>query len=397
MGRSVEEHASHIEKLFDRVIHHRGAEIVSLESALGRVTVAPVLAPLDLPLFRNSQMDGFAVRAVDVATVPTRLPVVADLPAGPSEPAALLPGTAARIMTGAVVPPGADCIVPVEHTALEGAQIVGATVTVSIARAAGDFVREPGSDIRAGQLLVDDGVRLGPRHLAALAAVGLTEVAVARRPRVAIITTGAELSPEPKPGQIFDANRVALKTAAIEVGAEVVLAERSSDDAAEFRGILDRAVTEADLVLTSGGVSKGAFEVVRDVLEPLGADVVEVRMQPGGPQATTVVGGVPVISFPGNPVSSQISFVVFVRPLLSRLAGLDVTLERTATLSGGLDSVAGKRQFLRGTLLPGGSVEVLGGAGSHLVATMAAADVLIDVPEAAERIEGGRDVRVWNL
>lgn len=392
MSRSVEEHAALIASLLDSVINDRTAEWVALERALGRVVSGDVLSPLDLPLFRNSQMDGFAVRAADVATVPARLPVVADLPAGPADPAALDPGTAVRIMTGAVVPPGADCIVPVEHTAVEGDSVVGGVVTVAVARAAGDFVREPGSDIREGQLLISDGVRLAPRHLAALAAVGLTEVLVRSRVRVAVITTGAELSSNPGAGQIFDANLVALSSAAVDAGAEVVLAERSSDVAEEFRNILNRAVAAADVVFTSGGVSKGAFEVVRDVLEPLGADVVEVRMQPGGPQATTVVQGVPVISFPGNPVSSQVSFAVFVRQLLSGRSW-----ESSAVLAAPLVSVAGKRQFVRGKLLEGGRVEAIGGAGSHLVATMAAADVLIVVPEEAVALEAGREVRVLGL
>lgn len=392
MSRSVEEHAALIASLLDSVINDRTEESVALDRALGRVVSGDVFAPLDLPLFRNSQMDGFAVRAADVATVPARLPVVADIPAGPADPAALEPGTAVRIMTGAVVPPGADCIVPVEHTAVEGDSVVGGVVTVAVARAAGDFVREPGSDIRERQLLISDGVRLAPRHLAALAAVGLTEVSVRSRVRVAVITTGAELSSNPKAGQIFDANLVALSSAAVDAGAEVVLAERSSDVAEEFRDILNRAVAAADVVFTSGGVSKGAFEVVRDVLEPLGADVVEVRMQPGGPQATTVVRGVPVISFPGNPVSSQVSFAVFVRQLLSGRSW-----ESSAVLAAPLVSVAGKRQFVRGRWLESGRVEAIGGAGSHLVATMAAADVLIVVPEEAVALEAGREVRVLGL
>jgi molybdopterin molybdotransferase len=391
--RSVDEHARLIEAMLaDLPVR---TERVPLERARGRVSAVPVLAPVDLPLFRNSQMDGFAVRSADLVSLPSVLEIGETIAAAPSSPSAIRPGTAARIMTGAVVPEGADCVVPVEHTSVDGER-----VTVLVGRQSGDYVREPGTDVRAGARLLREGVVLAPRHLAALAAAGLAEVPVLGRLRVAVISSGAEIvapGGTPKAGQVFDANTVALASAARESGAEIVIATRTSDDAALFRRALDDALSRADLVITSGGVSKGEFEVVRDVLEPLGADVTEVAMQPGGPQSTAVVDGVPVISFPGNPVSAQVSFAVFLRPILRRFAGLPAIAAEQRTFDGDVASPAGKRQWLRGVRMPGGEVRVVSGPSSHLVATMAAADCLVDVPESLTRLQSGEPVEVLPL
>ena len=403
---TVDDHALLIERMLTPRLGTLGAESVPLRNALGRVTAVDVLSAVDLPLFRNSQMDGFAVRAADVTTVPVTLPVSDELPAGPGTPQPLLPGTAARIMTGAPVPDRADAIIPVEDTQAHNGS---SHVTITRSRLAGEFVRERGSDLSAGEQLVPVGTLLAPRHLAALAAAGIIEVQVRRRLRVAVITTGAELvsqsedagsaapSITPAPGQIFDANQIALVAGIIEAGGEVSLAARSTDDPALFRRILDDAIAASDLVITSGGISMGAYEVVRDVLEPLGASVGHVAMQPGGPQATAVINGVPVVCFPGNPVSTQVSFVVFVRPLLHRAAGRSVDQVTALRLAKPITSVAGKRQFLRGAVVDDVLVEQVAGASSHLVAAMARADVLIEVPEDVTDLAAGTDVRVWTL
>ena len=280
-------------------------------------------------------------------------------------------------------------------------------MTIMRPRAAGEFVRERGSDLAAGEQLVPAGVRLAPRHLAALAAAGVGEVLVRRLLRVAVITTGAELldhardgaadQAEPAPGQIYDANQIALVAGITEAGAEVSFAARSSDDPATFRRILDEAIAVSDLVITSGGISMGAYEVVRDVIEPLGASVGHVDMQPGGPQATAVIDGIPIICFPGNPVSTQVSFVVFVRPLLHRAAGRSVDQVTSLRLAKPITSVAGKRQFLRGAVVDDVLVEQVAGASSHLVAAMARADVLIEIGEDVTALPAGSDVRVWTL
>lgn len=402
---SVEQHAQHIRTLLATTVRLTGDAVeLPLLEALGRVTASTVRSPIDLPPFRNSQMDGYAVRSADLQQVPVSLPVVGDIPAGPASPPELAPGTAVRIMTGAVVPDGADCVVPVEDVELapsaEADPLDGATVRILVGRASGDFVRDRASDLAAGSELLPAGQLLGARHLAALAAAGITTVAVRRRLRVAVISTGAELvapGESPKPGQIFDSNLTALSAAVTETGAELVLAERSSDDPAAFRGILDRATALADLVITSGGISEGAYEVVRETLGPLGAAVGHLAMQPGGPQATATVNGVPVLCFPGNPVSTQVSFAIFARPLLLEAAGRGGSATAERTLAAALRSIAGKRQFLRGRLGSGGTVELVSGPSSHLVAAMARADVLVDIPAEVTELAAGETVRVWSL
>jgi molybdopterin molybdotransferase len=384
-------------------------ETLPLIDALGRVTASAVLSPVDLPLFRNSQMDGFAVAAADLGTIPAILPIVGEIAARPGTPAPLVLGTTVRIMTGAVVPEGADTIVPVEDTTVDGD-----LVTISHPRWAGEFVRERGSDVQAGAILLAAGLRLGSRHLAGLAAAGLEAVQVRARVRVAVITTGAELIAPGEPasmGQVYDANAVALVAAVAACGADVAFTARVVDDPGLFLAALRSAAAVSDVILTSGGISQGEYEVVREVLEPLGATVTAIAMQPGGPQATAVVDGVPVISFPGNPVSTQISFEVFVAPILREAAALPPAVRRRLVLATDVRSVRGKRQFLRGRLIrgrggeagaerePGNAdrVELVAGPGSHLVAGLAASDVLIDIPAEITEIAAGDPAETWQL
>ena len=388
---SVEEHAAHVAELLAPALAPR-PETIPVNDALGRVTSAAVLSPVDLPLFRNSQMDGFAVRSADVAPAPTTLPIVGEVAARPSSPPDLAPGTAVRIMTGAVVPNGADAVIPVEDTTSDGD-----TVTISRGRSVGEFVRERGSDLRAGDEVLPAGLRLGSRHLAVLAAAGITEVAVIARPRVSIITTGSELvqpGATPVLGQVFDSNGTALAAAVRAAGAVVAARAHVTDDPAELIAAL---AVPADLVLTSGGISMGDYEVVRELLEPRGASVGHVAMQPGGPQATAVWEGVPVICFPGNPVSTQLSFEVFVAPLLRTVAGLPQAVRERRQLSDAVVSVAGRRQFLRGRAAEGGRVVIASGPGSHLVAGLAASDLLVIIPEDVTALNAGDDVETWAL
>jgi Molybdopterin biosynthesis enzyme len=391
----VAEHEGRVRALL-APLRTRDAEDVAVAAALGRVLAAPVLSPIDLPPFRNSQMDGVAVRAQDVVPGGS-LPVVGEVAAAAGTPAPLAAGTAVRIMTGAPVPEGADAVVPVEDTVATD----DGRVTIASVWGAGSFVREVGSDLRAGAELLPEGLRLAPRHLAALSAAGLTTVPVVSRPRVAVISTGSELvAPgEPLlPGQIADSNGTALVAACRDVGAEIVLEGRVVDDADAFAALLDAAVAaDAELVLTSGGISMGTHEVVRDTLEPLGATIDVLAMQPGGPQAIAAYRGIPVVCFPGNPVSSQLSFLLFVEPILREIAGLPDRIRVSRVLEEPITSVPGKRQFLRGRALPDGKVATVGGASSHLVAALAAADVLLDVPEDATELPAGTTVETWEL
>ena len=374
----------------------RPAESVPIALAADRVTAGEVRSPIDLPTFRNSQMDGYAVHSADLSRVPVVLPLVGEIAAGAIDPAALRVGSAVAIMTGAPVPPGADAIVPIEDT-----RLVAGGVEIRRAGDAGAFVREAGSDVAAGAVLLPAGLRLASRHLAALAAANLIDVAVRSRLRVAVISTGNELVPPGTPlasGRLPDANGIALATAAAAVGAEVMDVQLAGDDPVRLGATLDRAVASgAELILTSGGISMGAHEPVRQLLEPLGATVGTVDMQPGGPQAHGRYREVPVVCFPGNPVSSQLSFALFVAPLLRELAGLPAVGRRTRPLAATLDSTAGRRQFLRARLTAEGGVETVAGPGSHLVAALAAADVLIDVPAAVTTLPAGAPVDTVDL
>ena len=391
----VAEHEGRVRALL-APLRTRDTESLPVAAALGRVLAADVWSPIDLPPFRNSQMDGFAVRSADVAAGVT-LPIAGEIAAAAGTPAPLAPGTVARIMTGAPLPEGADAVVPVENAVVSAE----GTVTIASGGAAGAYVREAGSDLRAGDALLPAGQRLAPRHLAALAAAGISVVDVATRVRLAVISTGSELVAPGEalgPGQIPDSNGTALVAAAREAGAEVVLEGRVVDDRAAFESLLEAALAaRAELVLTSGGISQGDHEVVRETLEPRGALVDVLAMQPGGPQAIGAVGEVPVVCFPGNPVSSQLSFLLFVEPTLREIAGLPDRIRVTRVLDAPVTSVAGKRQFLRGRTLPDGRVETLGGPSSHLVAALAAADVLLDIPEDVAELPAGARVETWEL
>lgn len=391
---AVEEYADIIRRLLAAVVD-RPHEPVPLALAAGRVTAADVRSPIALPTFRNSQMDGFAVHAADLGTVPVVLPVVGEIAAGATDPSALPAGAAIAIMTGAPVPPGADAVVPIEDT-----RRVDGGVEILRGRDAGEYVREPGSDIAAGAVLLPAGLRLASRHLAALAAANLIDVAVRARVRLAVISTGNELVPPGSPlshGRLPDANGIALATAATAAGAEVVDLQLAGDDPARLGDTFDRAIAQgAEIIVTSGGISMGAHEPVRQLLEPLGATVGTVDMQPGGPQAHGRYRDVPVVCFPGNPVSSQLSFALFLAPLLRQTAGLPPVARRRLPLAGPLTSTAGRRQFLRGRVTADG-VATVAGPGSHLVAALAAADVLIDVPAEVTALEAGATVDTVDL
>ena len=374
-----------------------------------RVVGRAVGSPMPLPPFDNSQMDGFAVRAADAGST---LRVVEPIPAG-VVPVPLDPGTAAPIMTGARIPDGADAVFPVEATGPGAfpAALSLTTVDVPADLAPGTFVRTTGSDLALGAPVVAAGAALTPAVLGALAAAGVARVELVRRPRVLVVSTGSELSGLSDAGgagdaadtgaAINDANGIALRAALAEVGVESRIA-RVPDDEPRFLAALDAAVGDwADLVLTTGGISAGAYEVVRQALEPRGLAVTPVAMQPGGPQAsgTVSIAGrpVPVVSFPGNPVSALVSFEVFLRPLLARAARMPES-RTTQVLPAASAAVSpeGKHQVRRGRV-EDGAVHFVGGPSSHLLAHYADATHLVHVPVGTAAVELGDHLTVWSL
>ncbi|MEJ8281024.1 gephyrin-like molybdotransferase Glp [Pseudonocardia spirodelae] len=401
--RTVEQHAAAVAALLPPT----GTETVALADASGRVLAEDLAAGVALPPFDNSAMDGYAVRAAELAgasdAAPLEFTVAADIPAGRTDVPALAPGTVARIMTGAPVPAGADAVVPVERTDA-GVE----RVRICAAPEAGAFVRRAGEDAAAGETVLRAGTVLAAPQIGLAAAVGRAVLPVRRRPHVLVLSTGSELVAPGgtlRPGQIFESNGTMLAVAVREAGATAEQLSFVPDDVERFRAVLaERAGDGVDLVLTSGGVSAGAYEVVKDAMTGHGVEFGKVAMQPGGPQGCgrLELGGtsVAVVTLPGNPVSSQVSFEAFVRPALRAAAGHPAPARPvvTARLSGGLSSPAGRRQFRRGLLdAATGTVAEVGSAGSHLIAALARADCLIDVPVDATTVADGEPVAVWLL
>lgn len=398
--RSVAEHRQAVRNLLEPLLSSRPPERVPLTEALDRGLAETITAPLNLPPFANSQMDGFAIRSRDVPDGGTALRVAAPVPAGAS-PAPLEAGTAAPIMTGAMIPAGADAVVPVERAVPAVFPAPGTETTVQLpSTPAGTFIRASGSDIRAGETALAAGTHLGPGQLGLVAALGLHDVLVHRRLTVLLVTTGDEVVAPGVPlddGKIYDANGTLLETSLRQAGLGVTRAGISTDDPEALRRLL-RSHSGVDLIVTTGGVSKGAYEVVRQAMDGQEVVFAHVAMQPGGPQGIGKFDGVPLLGFPGNPVSCLVSFEMFLRPVLSDLFGAPVprTVVRGRLLEP-LTSPAGKHQVRRGTLLSDGTVRLEGGEGSHLIRALAQSNALVQVPEGVSALNEGAEVEVWML
>lgn len=378
-------------------------EDVSVDvAAAGRVLAADVASLVDLPPWDNSAMDGYALRHGDLTGVP--LPVVDVVAAGDPRALTLAPGSAVRIMTGAPVPAGADTVVQVERTDA-GRRSVAVLDPVPH----GANIRRRGEDVAAGAVVLRAGEVLTAARLGLAAATGHATLRVHARPRVLVVSTGSELVAVGSlpPGQtlahgaIFESNSVQLAALARAAGADVRV-RTVPDDVDALRVLLTDPALAADVVVTSGGVSVGEFDVVRDALaEHL--ELVHVRMQPGRPQAVgRLPGGAIVVGLPGNPVSSYVSFEMFVRPLVRRLAGAATTARRRvrARLAEPLRSPRGKEQYVRVALTwPDGEALAtpVGGRGSHLLASLAASDGLAVVPEDVTELAAGALLDVVDL
>ncbi len=413
------------------------AEDVAPEAGVGRWLAAPVIATTDLPPWDNSAMDGYAIRASDTAAArqdaPVRLRVVGEIAAGSWPPLTVDPGTAVRIATGARIPAGADAVVPVESTTpvaadgspgprgreavgpLPGACLVHEPVPV------GGSIRRRAGDIRAGSQVLAAGSRIGAAAVALAAGAGVAAVSVHRRPRFAVLATGDEIrSGGEALGEagIPDANGPGLRALVAAAGGEAIALGTARDLLSDVSERLARGIREADGVIVSGGVSVGPYDVVRGAFEAVGSvSLWRVAVQPGKPFAFGTAerpgGGASVLLFglPGNPVSTAVTFELFVRPALRRLAG---EAHPTRAVDAGVllepvTKASGRRAFLRvaaergadGRLLRDGRgrvpVRLAGGQGSHVLSALAAADALAIVPETQESLPAGADVALWWL
>jgi molybdopterin molybdotransferase len=401
--RSVEEH---LQSVLAGVVPLSPLD-VTLVDARGCVLAEDVTAPWPLPPFDNASMDGYAVKASDLLAAsdgkPVTLRVIDDVPAGYRASMELREGAAIRIMTGAPLPEGAEAVVPLEWT--DGG-MPEVRITRSIGRGAN--VRRRGDDVSLGEVVATAGTVLGPREIALLAAVGRGRVSVHPQPRVVVLSTGNELV-EPgsplAPGLIADSNGVTIAAAVQEAGAIAYRVGPIPDDASTLLAALEDQLVRADLIVTTGGVSAGAYDTVKAVLSRLGTvEFTKVAMQPGMPQGHGTLGPdlTPIFTLPGNPVSAYVSFEIFVRPVIRRMLGHERIYRPVvrAVLAESLPSPAGKRQFARGHLAVEEGryvVRPAGGQGSHMLGALAKANALVVVPEDVTEMKPGTAVAVLRL
>ena len=398
---SVEQH---LDRILGTVRVIRPFELGVLD-AQGCVLAEDATARGSLPGFTNSAMDGYAVHAADVAAAteddPVVLPVVNDIAAGNTNALSLAQGQTMRIMTGAPLPRGADAVVPVEAT--DGGVV---RVQVRAAAAVGQHVREAGEDVEQGDVVLRKGTLLGPGQIALLAAAGLGRLRVVPKPRVVVLSTGDELvevGRTPGFGQVVDSNSAMLSAAVTAVGATPFRVGGVRDDARELMEALESQLVRADAIITTGGVSMGAFDTVKEVLSRVGTvQFDKVAMRPGMPQGFGTLGEeqVPVFTLPGNPVSALVSFHVFVAPALRAMAGRP---ERSyppgyvpAVAAEPFRSVPGKMEFLR-VVLDDDQARLAGGQGSHMLGSLAAADALAVIPEDVTEVQAGDEVECLPL
>lgn len=379
-----------------------------LMDCLGATLAEDVFTAVPIPNFTNSAMDGYAVKHRDLHEVPAWLHIVGEQPAGRSRDLSISPGEAARIMTGAPIPAGADTVVPSELTS-ELLCDEGTFVTVREAVRAGANIRSEGEDAPVGAQILAAGEPLTARHLSAAAAIGREQLKIYRPLRVGVLSTGDELAPPGAvlaPGQIYESNSSLLGGLVETLGLSARHQTATADTQVALAAALTELSGEVDAILLSGGVSVGRFDVVRNLLaDEAGASFQRVAMQPGKPQGYGRWQGIPLLAFPGNPVSTFVSFHVFGRPFLRRLQGSRTKppLTRWATAGTDWKCPHGRRQYLTGYLEEGPGERPLvfptssRGSGSHLVTTLARAEVLAVVPSGTERVREGNLVEIQEI
>lgn len=384
------------------------AEQVALTAALDRVLAEDIVATEDLPPFDHAAMDGYAVRGEDLASAPReaalRLQVRGEIAAGAPAGGALLPGTAVRIMTGAPLPAGADTVVPLEQTDGAGQGWVRILAPVPPGR----YVRRAGEEVRRGELVLERGLRLRPAEVGLLASLGRPEVAVTRRPRVAILATGDELV-EPgrplAPGQIRSSNAYLLHAQVRQCGGEPILLPPARDRFQELQARFQRGLAKkADLFLTTGGVSGGDYDLVQEVLARRGQVTFSgVRMHPGRRLAFGQIEGVPVLAFPGNPAAALVGFVLLARPAILRMLGRRALRkpEIEAVLLEEAHAHPDRRRYLRAMVEEEGgrfTARLAGLHGTGMPAALVHANALAIIPESAyPAARAGTTVRVLML
>jgi molybdopterin molybdotransferase len=388
------------------------AESVSLLDALARVLAERILADTDLPPFANSSMDGYAVRAADVGGAtreqPVTLKVIADVAAGHPVDAVVSSGAAARITTGAPMPPGADTVIPVEVTddPARGASALRDSVTIFQAFERGAFVRVAGEDVQRGQVILEPGTVIRPTEIALLAAAGRLAVKVVRRPRVALFATGDELVPPdhiPSPGQIRNSNEYGTAALVARYGGDPLLLGIAGDTESEIRDKFDQALSErADLIVTSAGVSVGARDFVKDVVRANGEiSFWRIRMRPGKPLAFGYYRGTPFFGLPGNPVSAMLTFEQFVRPVVLKLSGRS-RWDKPTVQARLLDVITsdGRETYARAWVERDGTgytARLSGNQGSNILSGLAGANALVIVPDGVTGLDAGSMVTAQML
>lgn len=374
-------------------------EHVDLQHASGFVTAEDIHSPVDLPLFSNSAVDGYAVRSSDLMKTPSRLTLTHESKAGDSRKLRLGKGEAARVFTGAPIPEGADCVVMQEYTRSEGGSVV-----IARAVARDENVRRRGEEMQKGAMVLPRGAKLGPASVALLANIGLAKVRVVGKPGVYLTVTGNEIvrpGVELGPGQVYDSNSFAIRSALVGAGIDDIGMTRAGDSLAALTRAFERGASRSDVLIFTGGISVGKYDLLGELFERSGVRTVFYRVlqRPGKPLFFGKLGDKLVFGLPGNPVSSLVCFYEYVYPALRIMMGHELPFmrEETLVLGSGIEDVRGKVSFLRGRETARGTVSPLKHQHSHMLSSLAAADCLIVVPQNTVSIAKGERVRVHML